>query len=54
MHARLVRAFFPELPIVSLSPLPEHSGFLGRGPIVFLAPAALEELLEPVASPVLA
>jgi hypothetical protein len=45
-HARLVRAFFPELPIVCLNPLPDDAGFLGRGPIVFLpkpfAPEALE------------
>lgn len=45
-QARLVRAFFPELPIVCLSPLPEHAGFLGRGPTVFLpqpfAPDALQ------------
>ena len=35
-HARLVRAFFPELPIVCLNPLPEDAGFLGRGPITYL------------------
>ena len=49
-HARLVRAFFPEMPIVCLNPLPDDAGFLGRGPILFLpkpfAPEALEEILE--------
>jgi hypothetical protein len=58
-HARLVRAFHPELPIVCLNPLPENAGFLGRGPVVFLpkpfAPEALEwalgEALALAASP---
>jgi CheY-like chemotaxis protein len=49
-HARLVRAFFPETPIVFLNPLPDDAGFLGRGPLFFLpkpfAPEALEEILE--------
>jgi hypothetical protein len=49
-HARLVRAFFPELPLVSLNPLPDDAGFLGRGPIVFLpkpfAPEALQWALD--------
>lgn len=49
-HTRLVRAFFPHLPIVCLNPLPDESGFLGRGPIVFLpkpfAPEALEATLD--------
>ena len=59
-HARLVRAFFPQLPIVCLNPLPANAGFLGRGPIVFLpkpfAPEALEAAIDDalgrVASPV--
>jgi hypothetical protein len=48
--ARLVRAFFPELPIVCLSPLPENAGFLGRGPTVLtpkpFAPEALQWALD--------
>ena len=51
MQARLVRAFFPETPIVCLNLLPVDAAVLGRGPIVFLAPGALEELLGHVASP---
>lgn len=35
-HARLVRAFFPELPVLCLNPLPESAGFLGRGPTAYL------------------
>jgi hypothetical protein len=49
-QARLVRAFFPEMPIVCLNGLPDNAGFLGRGPTVFLAPDALEELLGHIAS----
>jgi len=59
-HARLVRAFFPSVPIVCLGPLPADAGFLGRGPIQYLAkPFALEQLdatldlaLEQTGSPV--
>src|SRR5947207_2669234 len=35
-HARLVRDFFPELPIVCLNPLPEQAAVPGRGKIFFL------------------
>lgn len=49
-HLRLVRAFFPELPVVCLNPLPDSVGYLGRGPVLFLpkpfAPQALEETFE--------
>jgi DNA-binding response OmpR family regulator len=57
-HARLVRAFFPELPIVCTNPLPDDAGFLGRGPMTFLpkpfAPEQLDATLERIvtASPV--
>jgi DNA-binding response OmpR family regulator len=44
-HARLVRAFFPDAPIVCLGPLPADAGFLGRGRIHNLAkPFTLEQL----------
>src|SRR4051794_3960683 len=49
-HARLARAFFPELPVVCLNPLPANAGFLGRGPTFFLpkpfGPEALESMLD--------
>lgn len=46
-HARLVRAFDSELPIVFLNPLPEDAGFLGRGPAFFLPkPFSLEQLRQ--------
>lgn len=56
-QARLVRASFPDLPVLSLNPPPADAGFLDRGPTTFLpkpfAPedfaAALDGLL---ASPV--
>lgn len=44
-HARLVRAFFPELPLLCLSHVPEAAGVLGRGPLHFLPkPFTLEQL----------
>jgi DNA-binding response OmpR family regulator len=44
-HARLVRAFSPELPVVCLSTLPEYADFLGRGPTLYLPkPFTLEQL----------
>ena len=44
-HVRLVRAFFPEQPVVCLNPLPDGSGLLGRGPTWFLPkPFSLEQL----------
>jgi hypothetical protein len=59
-HARLVRAFFPGLPVLCLNPLPESAGFLGRGPTGFLPKpftldqlgAALATSLASTASPV--
>jgi DNA-binding response OmpR family regulator len=56
-HTRLVRAFYPELPVLCLNPLPEGAGFLGRGPTAFLpkpfAPEQLAAALNAViASPV--
>jgi len=47
-HARLVRAFFPEMPVVCLNPLPEDTGFLGRGPTVYLPKPFTLERLETV------
>jgi DNA-binding response OmpR family regulator len=44
-HLRLVRAFFPEHPVVCLSALPEDAGLVGRGPTTFLPkPFSLEHL----------
>jgi hypothetical protein len=49
-HARLVRAFHPELPILCTNPLPDDAGFLGRGPTTFLpkpfAPEQLQATLD--------
>jgi hypothetical protein len=51
-HARLVRALFPELPVVCLNPLPKAAGFLGEGPTYFLlkpfAPDQLDAVLQRV------
>src|SRR5436305_10083015 len=35
-HGRLVRTYFPDLPVVCMSALPEEGGFLKRGPLGFL------------------
>ena len=44
-HARLVRASFPELPVLCLGPLPADADFIRRGPTAFLPkPFALEQL----------
>lgn len=56
-HARLVRAFYPEVPVLCLNPLPDDAGFLGHGPTAFLpkpfAPEQLAAALDAVlASPV--
>lgn len=56
-HARLVRAFFPELPVLCLNPLPADAGFLGRGRTSYLpkpfAPDQLATAVDAaVASPV--
>ena len=50
-HARLVRAFFPELPVVCLNPLPKSADFLlDSGPTYVLpkpfAPDQLDAVLE--------
>jgi DNA-binding NtrC family response regulator len=58
-HIRLVRAFFPQLPVVCTNPLPPALGLIGRGPVYFLpkpfAPeqlaAMLDTALEQAASP---
>jgi CheY-like chemotaxis protein len=56
-HTRLVRARFPELPVLSLNPLPDDAGPLGSGPTAFLpkpfTPDQLAAALDAViASPV--
>jgi DNA-binding response OmpR family regulator len=59
-HLRLVRAFFPELPVLCLNPLPDGAGLLGRGPTSYLpkpfAPerlgAAIDHALTGAQSPV--
>src|SRR3954469_26013154 len=47
-HAGLSRPFLPKMPFICLNPLPDNSGFLGRGPTFFLpkpfAPEALEAM----------
>src|SRR6266850_1937063 len=35
-HARLVRAYFPDLPVLCLNALPEAGSFLTKGPVAFL------------------
>ena len=35
-QARLVRAYFPDLPVLALNALPEDGGFLTRGPLGYL------------------
>ena len=49
-HARLVRALFPELPVVFLNPLPQAADFLDEGRTYFLpkpfAPDQLDAVLE--------
>ena len=35
-HARLVRAYFPELPVLALNALPDEATFLQRGPFGYL------------------
>jgi len=59
-HARLVRAFFPDVPVICFGPLPGDAGLLGRGPLTYLAkPFTLEQLgavldvaLEQIGTPV--
>jgi len=49
-HARLVRALFPELPVVFLNPVPKAADFLERGTTYYLpkpfAPDQLDAVLE--------
>lgn len=35
-HARLVRAYFPDLPVLALNALPDEGSFLTRGPLGYL------------------
>lgn len=35
-HARLVRAYFPDLPVLALNALTDAGGFLERGPFGYL------------------
>ena len=35
-QARLVRAYFPDLPVLALNALPDDGGFLTRGPLGYL------------------
>ena len=35
-HARLVRAYFPHLPVICMNALPDAGGFLTRGPLEYL------------------
>jgi CheY-like chemotaxis protein len=35
-HARLVRAYFPDLPVLCMNALPEAGSFLTRGPLGYL------------------
>jgi DNA-binding response OmpR family regulator len=35
-HARLVRAYFPDLPVLCLNALPDAGSFLTRGPLGYL------------------
>jgi DNA-binding response OmpR family regulator len=35
-HARLVRAYFPDLPVLCLNALPDAGRFLTRGPLAYL------------------
>ena len=48
-HLRLVRAFFPEQPVLCLNPLPGDAGPLGRGPTWYLPkPFSPEQLASAV------
>ena len=35
-HARLVRAYFPDLPVLCMNALPDAGSFLTRGPLGYL------------------
>lgn len=44
-HARLVRAYFPDLPVLALNALPADGDFLTRGPLGYLQkPFAVETM----------
>ena len=49
-HVRLVRAFYPQMPVICMNPLPRRLGPIGRGPLLFLpkpfAPDQLAAMLE--------
>jgi len=49
-HGRLVRAYFPELPVICMGALPEDGAFLARGPLTFLPkPFTLDEMRDLIA-----
>ena len=49
-HGRLVRAYFPELPVICMSALPDDGAFLARGPLQFLPkPFTLDEMRDLIA-----
>jgi len=54
--ARLVRTYFPEVPVVCMSALPDEGAFLAAGPLDFLPkPFTVEQmrdLIERTVSPV--
>jgi DNA-binding NtrC family response regulator len=46
-HARLVRAYFPELPVICMGAIDEGGCFLKRGPLRFLPkPFTLDQMGE--------
>jgi DNA-binding NtrC family response regulator len=55
-HARLVRTYFPKVPVVCMSALPAEAGFLTAGPLDFLPKPftvdQMRELIERTVSPV--
>jgi DNA-binding NtrC family response regulator len=55
-HARLVRAYFPDVPVVCMGALPDEGAFLRAGPLDFLPkPFTVEQMravIERTVSPV--
>ena len=45
-EARLVRAYFPDVPVLSLNALPEDGGFLKRGPFGYLLKPFTVEIMR--------
>ena len=45
-HARLVRAYFPDLPVLALNALPDEASFLQRGPFGYLQKPFTVELMR--------